>query len=68
MPYTTIPKENEQFESMLKRFNKKCAKGDLFAELKERKHNIKKSVKKRKRKNLEKFAIKTQNFKILHKK
>ena len=67
--YLTEPKfEGEPIESMLKRFKKKCDKGNLFIELTRNKQHTKKSVVKRRRKKLEAFARKIDNFKILAKK
>ena len=63
--YTTKLKNDESFEKMLKRFHKKCLKGDLQTDINKHKRFTKKSEIKRKRKRLEKFAIKTGNFKIL---
>lgn len=42
-------KENESFESALKRFKKQCEKAGILAEVKKREHYEKPSVKKKKK-------------------
>ncbi len=62
MPGTKV-KENEPFESALKRFKKQCEKAGILSEIKKREHYEKPSVR-RKRKALaaRKKALKRARF------
>jgi len=66
--YGTKLKQDENFESLIKRFKKKCFKGNLYEDMSKNEYYTKPSTIKFKRKQLKKFAFKINNFSVLHKK